>query len=124
MILHAQICFSHLEGTTPTFDFALAFAKIKIAIVTRIHISVLMWALTTIREVNYRCSRKRWFFPGRPGSRRIPLRLHKSRKIDTAARYNAPLPTAAAIRLSRIVSALSRICNIQESGDYLSQRVL
>lgn len=91
-------------------DFALTFAKLRS--LSRTHILVLMWALTTIRVANYRCSRKRWFFHGSPGSRRTPLRLHKSRKVDIATRYCAPLPTAAVIRLSRIASALSRICNI------------
>lgn len=80
-----------------------------------------MEILTTTREVNYRCSRKRWFYRERPGSRRTPLRLHKSRKVDIAARCNMPLPTAAAaIRLSRIASALSRICNIPRTNNYLS----
>lgn len=79
----------------------------------RVHIWFLMRVLTTIREVNYRYSRKRWFFHDHPGSRHTPLRLYKSREVDTAnRRCIAPLPTAAVIRLSRIASALSRICNI------------
>lgn len=101
-----------------TSTFELAFAKLRS--LSRFIYSVLMGILTTTREVNYRCSRKRWFYCEHPGSKRTPLRLHKSQKVDIAARCNMPLPTAAAIRLSRIASALSRICNIFRTNNYLS----
>lgn len=108
----AQVYISYWEETTSVLGFALAFGKLRSLSLRGLVFRFLMWVLTKIREVNYRCSRKRWFFHGYPGSRRTLLHLHKSQKVDTAARYSAPLPTAAAIRLSRIASALSRICNV------------
>lgn len=111
-------CSLQLLRRNTSFTFKLVFVKLRS--LSRFIYSILMGILTTIREVNYRCSHKRWFYREHPGSKRTPLRLHKSQKVDIAARCNMPLRAAAAIRLSRIASALSRICNIFRTNNYLS----
>ena len=81
---------------------------------TRVFTMVLT-SLTTSHGANCRCSRRRWSFLARWGSTRSHRRLRKPRAADIAGRRSyrcfARSPVAAAARLSRIVSALSRICN-------------
>ena len=86
-------------------------------IACRVHVlfTMVLTSLTTSHEANCRCSRRRWSFLARWGSARSHRRLRKPRAADIAGRRSyrcfARSPVAAAARLSRIVSALSRICN-------------
>lgn len=79
--------------------------------------------LTKSHVTNCRYNRRRWSSLAHSGSERSHRRLHKPRPADIAGRRNylcfARLPVAAKARLLRIVSALSRICNIVTVNDYL-----
>lgn len=79
----------------------------------------LIRSLTRIHGANCTCNRRRSFFLDGLRSRRNHRRLHKPRPVDIAVRYSCARysgsQVAAGVRLSRIVSALSRICNIRDT---------
>lgn len=71
-----------------------------------------MCLLTRSREVGCTCNRRECFFLVHWEPGRSHRRLHKPRSADTAVRCISTWPVAAGAWLSRIVSALSWICNI------------